>query len=118
MIPFKNELAVIVARDVHGNVKTYPVVEMEFHPEANQVEYVICPARIDPQVAKKAQLVALKVSQAFQHVGLLAVEMFQTQDDNILVNEVAPRDRKSTRLNSSHVKISYAVFCLKKKKKT
>lgn len=95
MIPFKNELAVIVARDVHGNVKTYPVVEMEFHPEANQVEYVICPARIDEKVAKKAQLVALKVSQAFEHVGLLAVEMFQTQTDEILVNEVAPRPHNS-----------------------
>ncbi|HZJ20824.1 MAG TPA: ATP-grasp domain-containing protein, partial [Pricia sp.] len=47
MIDFKNELAVIVARNVSGEVKTYPVVEMEFHPEANQVEYVICPARID-----------------------------------------------------------------------
>src|SRR5690606_10301421 len=46
LIPFKNELAVIVARNVSGEVKTYPVVEMEFHPEANQVEYVICPARI------------------------------------------------------------------------
>ncbi|WP_224489011.1 5-(carboxyamino)imidazole ribonucleotide synthase [Robertkochia flava] len=95
MIPFKNELAVIVARDIHGNVKTYPVVEMEFHPEANQVEYVICPARIDEKVAKKAQLVALRVSQAFEHVGLLAVEMFQTQDDEILVNEVAPRPHNS-----------------------
>src|SRR5690606_2830226 len=95
MIPFKNELAVIVARDVDGNVKTYPVVEMEFHPEANQVEYVICPARIDESVAKKAQLIALKVSQAFEHVGLLAVEMFQTQEDRILVNEVAPRPHNS-----------------------
>ena len=44
LIPFKNELAVIVAR-ASGKVNTYPVVEMEFHPEANQVEYVICPAR-------------------------------------------------------------------------
>src|SRR5690606_22172803 len=95
MIPFKNELAVIVARDVHGNVKTYPVVEMEFHPEANQVEYVICPARIEESVSKKAQLTALKISQAFQHVGLLAVEMFQTKDDEILVNEVAPRPHNS-----------------------
>ncbi|MEL4306544.1 5-(carboxyamino)imidazole ribonucleotide synthase [Joostella sp. CR20] len=95
MIPFKNELAVIVARDTKGNVKTYPVVEMEFHPEANQVEYVICPARIDKKVAEKAQLVALKVSQAYQHVGLLAVEMFQTENDEILVNEVAPRPHNS-----------------------
>ena len=46
LIPFKNELAVIVARNAAGEVKTYPIVEMEFHPEANQVEYVICPARI------------------------------------------------------------------------
>lgn len=95
MIPFKNELAVIVARNVGGDVKTYPVVEMEFHPEANQVEYVICPARIDDNVAIKAQQVALQVSKAFNHVGLLAVEMFQTQNDEILINEVAPRPHNS-----------------------
>lgn len=95
MIPFKNELAVIVSRNASGEVKTYPVVEMEFHPEANQVEYVICPARIHTSVALKAQELALKVSKAFDHVGLLAVEMFQTKDDAILVNEVAPRPHNS-----------------------
>lgn len=95
LVPFKNELAVIVARSANGDVKTYPVVEMEFHPEANQVEYVICPARIDVNVAKKAKDIALKVSEAFNHVGLLAVEMFQTENDDILVNEVAPRPHNS-----------------------
>ncbi len=95
MIPFKNELAVIVARNVKGDVITYPVVEMEFHPEANQVEYVICPARIDGKVAEKAREIALKVSNKIQHVGLLAVEMFQTKEDEILVNEVAPRPHNS-----------------------
>lgn len=95
MVPFKNELAVIVVRSVSGAVKTYPVVEMEFHPEANQVEYVICPARIDEKVAQKATEIALRVSRAFNHVGLLAVEMFQTADDQILVNEVAPRPHNS-----------------------
>jgi len=95
LIDFKNELAVIVARTPDGDVKTYPVVEMEFHPEANQVEYVICPARISDEVAKKAQDIALKVSQAFNHVGLLAVEMFQTKNDEILINEVAPRPHNS-----------------------
>lgn len=95
MIPFKNELAVIVVRSVSGEVKTYPVVEMEFHPEANQVEYVICPARIDEKVAQKAQEIALKVSKSFNHIGLLAVEMFQTENDEILVNEVAPRPHNS-----------------------
>ena len=95
MVPFKNELAVIVTRSVSGEVKTYPVVEMEFHPEANQVEYVICPARIDEKVAHKAQEIALKVSESFNHIGLLAVEMFQTDNDEILVNEVAPRPHNS-----------------------
>ena len=59
------------------------------------MEYVICPARIDNAVAKKAREVALNVSKAFNHVGLLAVEMFQTKNDEILVNEVAPRPHNS-----------------------
>jgi 5-(carboxyamino)imidazole ribonucleotide synthase len=95
MIPFKNELAVIVVRNISGEIKTYPVVEMEFHPEANQVEYVICPARIDEKTAQKARKIALDVSKKFNHVGLLAVEMFQTEDNKILVNEVAPRPHNS-----------------------
>jgi len=95
MIPFKNELSVIVCRNVSGEIKTYPVVEMEFHPEANQVEYVICPARIDDKVSEKARAIALNVSEKFNHVGLLAVEMFQTIDDDIIVNEVAPRPHNS-----------------------
>ncbi len=95
MVPFKNELAVIVCRNPSGEIRTYPVVEMEFHPEANQVEYVICPARIDEKVAEKARAIALNASEKFNHVGLLAVEMFQTYDDEILVNEVAPRPHNS-----------------------
>ena len=95
MVEFKNELAVIVCRSPSGEIKTYPVVEMEFHLEANQVEYVICPARIEDKVAAKARTIALDVSKKFNHVGLLAVEMFQTFDDEILVNEVAPRPHNS-----------------------
>ncbi|WP_281542427.1 5-(carboxyamino)imidazole ribonucleotide synthase [Maribacter aestuarii] len=95
MIDFKNELAVIVARNENGDVRTYPVVEMEFHPEANQVEYVICPARINGKVATKARELALKVSEKIGLTGLLAVEMFQTKDDKVLVNEVAPRPHNS-----------------------
>ena len=95
LIPFKNELAVIVAKNEGGETKTYPVVEMEFHPEANQVEYVICPARINANIAKKAREIALKVVNDLDFVGLLAVEMFQTETDDILVNEVAPRPHNS-----------------------
>ena len=95
LVPFKNELAVIVAKNEGGETKTYPVVEMEFHPEANQVEYVICPARINANIAKKAREIALKVVNDLDFVGLLAVEMFQTETDEILVNEVAPRPHNS-----------------------
>ncbi len=95
LVPFKSELAVIVARNIQGDIKAYPVVEMEFHPEANQVEYVLCPARISEEISKKAEQIALKASKAFEHVGLLAVELFLTQDDEILINEVAPRPHNS-----------------------
>lgn len=95
LVPFQNELAVIVARNADGATKTYPVVEMEFHPEANQVEYVICPARIEGSIAQKAQKIAIQVADAFDFVGLLAVEMFLTKEGTILVNEVAPRTHNS-----------------------
>jgi 5-(carboxyamino)imidazole ribonucleotide synthase len=106
LVPFKNELAVIVARNVSGEVKTYPVVEMEFHPEANQVEYVICPARLPETIQQKAQDIALKTSKAYNHVGLLAVELFLTQEDDILINEVAPRPH-----NSGHQTIEASFTC-------
>lgn len=95
LVDFQTEISVVVARNESGEIKTYPVVEMEFHPEANQVEYVICPARISDEIAKKARLLAEKVSASFEHVGLLAVEMFLTKNDEILVNEVAPRPHNS-----------------------
>jgi 5-(carboxyamino)imidazole ribonucleotide synthase len=104
LVPFKNELAVIVVRNPKGEIKTYPVVEMEFHPEANQVEYVICPARIDETVALQARNLALQVSEAFGHIGLLAVELFQTKNDEILINEVAPRPH-----NSGHYSIEGSI---------
>ena len=95
LVPFKKELAVTVARSPQGEIRANPVVEMEFHPEANQVEYVLCPARISNAIEKKAERVALNTAAAFKHVGLLAVELFLTQDDNILINEVAPRPHNS-----------------------
>ena len=95
LIPFKNELAVIVARSPSGEITTYPVVEMEFHPIANQVEYVLCPARINDAIANKARELAKEVSNDYEHVGLLAVELFLTETDELLVNEVAPRPHNS-----------------------
>ena len=98
MIPFTHELAVIVCGSVDGKKVTYPVVEMEFHPEANQVEYVLSPARIPDELTKKAEAIALQVAEALQNVGLLAVELFLTAAGEILVNEVAPRPHNSGHL--------------------
>ena len=95
LIPFKKELAVMVCRSPRGEIKVYPLVEMEFHPTANQVEYVLCPAQVDSKIEKKANDVARLVSEKFNHVGLLAVELFLTQEGDILVNEVAPRPHNS-----------------------
>lgn len=89
------ELAVIVARSPKGEVATYPVVEMEFHPEANQVEYVLCPARIAEPISDQARKIALQVAEAFGSIGLLAVELFLTKQGEIWVNEVAPRPHNS-----------------------
>jgi 5-(carboxyamino)imidazole ribonucleotide synthase len=95
LVPFKTELSVIVSRNIEGEIKAYPAVEMEFHPEANQVEYVLCPARVSEEIANKAKKIALKASAAFNHVGILAVELFLTNKDEILINEVAPRPHNS-----------------------
>jgi 5-(carboxyamino)imidazole ribonucleotide synthase len=100
LIPFTHELAVIVCRNPSGDVVAYPTVEMEFHPEANQVEYVLCPTRLGEDITKKAQAIALQVSESFKHVGLLAVELFLKETGAILVNEVAPRPH-----NSGHITI-------------
>ena len=95
LVAIEKELGIIVCRTPKGETRCYPCVEMEFHPEANQVEYVLSPARISKEVAKKAEEIALGVSKAFQHVGLLAVELFLTKDGEIWVNEVAPRPHNS-----------------------
>ena len=104
LVDFKLELAVIVARNNQGKIERYPVVEMEFNSVSNQVEYVLCPARISKEIEQKAQQIALNVAKAFQHVGLLAVELFLTQNDEILVNEVAPRPH-----NSGHFSIEASI---------
>ena len=99
LVAFEKELAITIARNPSGQVKAFPVVEMEFHPTANQVEYVLCPANICSEITQKATEIATKVSKTFQHVGLLAIEMFLTKDGDILVNEVAPRPHNSGHLS-------------------
>ncbi len=94
-IPFEKELAVIVGRRPGGDYKAFPVVEMVFHPEKHLVEYLFSPAAVTKEVEEKAIQTALTVAEKFNIVGLLAVEMFLTQEGEILVNEVAPRPHNS-----------------------
>ena len=68
---------------------------MVFDPRYNLVDYLISPAEIDDKIADKAQQIALDVMNALQSPGIFAVEMFLDVDDNILVNETAPRAHNS-----------------------
>ncbi len=95
LIDFKKEISVIVARNEKGEIKSFPVVEMVFHPIHNLVEYLFSPAELSPAVANKAEQIASSIIQKLNMVGILAVEMFVTKADEVLVNEIAPRPHNS-----------------------
>ena len=101
VVPIKQEIAIIAARNPDGEIALYPPVGMAFHPEANQVEYVYFPAEISKEIAKKAHDITHKLVSAWANVGLLAVEFFVDQENNLLINEVAPRPH-----NSGHLTIT------------
>ena len=93
-VSIKKELSIIIARNSNSQEINFPTVEMEFN-DANLVDKVICPAQISEEINEKAIDIALKTSRAFNHIGLLAIELFLTEGDEILINEVAPRPHNS-----------------------
>lgn len=95
LIEFKKELSVIVAVNKKGDIKAYETVEMEFNPDSNQVEFVISPANISENINRNAKKIAYELAKKINLIGLLAVEMFLTNDDKILINEIAPRPHNS-----------------------
>lgn len=95
LIAFEKEIAVIVARNSNGDVKTFPMVEMEFNPEANLVEFLISPSTYPLSVQQRAETIAKNIADALNVTGVLAVEMFITKKGDILVNELAPRPHNS-----------------------
>lgn len=95
LVDFEKEIAVIVARNDKGEIATFPLVEMEFNPEANLVEFLIAPSTLPFEVQTRADEIAKKIAEDLQIVGLLAVEMFLTKEGEILVNELAPRPHNS-----------------------
>jgi 5-(carboxyamino)imidazole ribonucleotide synthase len=94
-VPFVKELAVIVARNESGELATFPLVEMEFNPEANLVEFIFSPANVNVEIENNAKKIATDIANKLEHVGLLAIELFLTEDGNLLVNEIAPRPHNS-----------------------
>ena len=94
-IDFQKELSVLVARNEKGEIKTFPLVECEFNPEANLVEFLFSPADVSPEIELKAKEIASQLIGKLNIVGLLAVELFLTKSNELLVNEIAPRPHNS-----------------------
>jgi 5-(carboxyamino)imidazole ribonucleotide synthase len=94
-VDFDLEVSVIVAQNESGDIKTFPVADQEFHPTANQVEYVLCPSVLTEDMQRRAQEIAIRTAKAYDICGLLAVELFVTPSGEIMVNEVAPRPHNS-----------------------
>ena len=95
LIDFEKEIAVIVARSESGEIKAFPMVEMEFNPEANLVEFLIAPSTLPFEIHQEAEQIAKRIAETLKIVGLLAVEMFLDKHGRILVNELAPRPHNS-----------------------
>ena len=95
LVEFEMEVSVIVARNSSGDVKTFPMVAMEFDPEANLVEFLYSPSGYSSEIEKKGSLIARSIAEKSGLIGVLAVEMFLTKDGSILVNEIAPRPHNS-----------------------
>lgn len=95
LVDIEKELSVIVARNAKGFTACFPVVEMEFHPTANLVEFLWAPAHITQEQEMAAIDVAVRCIEAFDMQGILAVELFLTKSGEILINEVAPRPHNS-----------------------
>jgi 5-(carboxyamino)imidazole ribonucleotide synthase len=92
-VPFKMEVSVIASRNTKGQIKTYPLVE-NIHEE-NILRETIAPARVTEKVTKKAEQIAEKIMAVLKGAGTFGIEMFVTQDDNIVINEIAPRVHNS-----------------------
>jgi len=92
-VPFKMEVSVIASRNTKGQIKTYPLVE-NIHEE-NILRETIVPARVTEEVTKKAEQIAEKTMTVLKGAGIFGIEMFVTQDDDIVINEIAPRVHNS-----------------------
>ena len=92
-VDYRCEISVVVVRGTNGSIANYPAVENQ---HANHIlDTTIAPARIAPELGMRAEAIARHIAEKLDVVGILAVEMFVTQNDEILVNELAPRPHNS-----------------------
>jgi 5-(carboxyamino)imidazole ribonucleotide synthase len=91
----KMELSVIVAANIQGDVRAYQPVEMRFHEAENVLDFLVAPARIDKELAQSVEELAISTISAMGGVGIFGVEMFLTEDDQLLINEISPRTHNS-----------------------
>jgi 5-(carboxyamino)imidazole ribonucleotide synthase len=92
-VPFKMEVSVIAARNTKGQIKTYPLVE-NIH-ENNILRETIAPARVSNEIFLKAEEIAKDTMTVLKGAGVFGIEMFVTEDQKILINEIAPRVHNS-----------------------
>ena len=95
MVNIKKEIAQMIAINEKGETALYPPVEMMFDRSLNLLDYQLCPAGIDENILWKIEAIALSVVRNFKSPGIFAVELFVDNDDNVLVNETAPRVHNS-----------------------
>lgn len=95
LVDLDKELALIVARNESGEIKSFPLVELEFNPEANLVEFLFSPAKVSTTIEVEAERIAKKIINELDMVGILAIEFFLSKTGELLVNEVAPRPHNS-----------------------
>lgn len=91
----KCELSVLVARNRYGEIKVYEPTEMAFDPSLNLISYTLYPARLSPNLSDRAKSLAESLMEKLEGEGVLAVEMFLTEKDELWVNELAPRPHNS-----------------------
>ena len=94
-VAIKEEIAVMVARNEAGEIRFYDPVSMVFNKEKHILDYQLCPVNLNPNVSRAADDLAIQVAKAMNLVGIVAVEMFVTFDDQVIVNELAPRPHNS-----------------------
>jgi 5-(carboxyamino)imidazole ribonucleotide synthase len=92
-VDFAAEISVIVARGADGSAVAFDTVQN--HHRNHILDITLAPAPIDPSIAEAAQNAALRVAEALELVGLLAVEMFVDGSGKVRVNEIAPRPHNS-----------------------